>query len=824
MKNNFKRAASLFSAMILTVTAITSCGEKSEINKEPVTADKLLRNSYSPVAVDVPGDLNNIWQMGYAGDTIYYIGSDKEYKPVMYKSDIELTEFTKIDMTINAEGKSFPTYDFRDDGTFIVLERTDDYGDAVAPDYNDPDFNWEAFSWEDYEQNRTTTYNILEFGQDGQIKETVQLDELTTDGKSGLTADVSGAYAVGDNYLLKVYSWDNGGGGGFVRSDRAVSFGGKDGDGFMLFDKSGKLVKEVDMKDAINYIQGIGRTSDGVAILYNKSDDYNKYILSAFDGEKKAFTDGIEIPVPNGKYFKGTMSKGNGEYYCLLTTNKGLEGYNPETNELTEIINWQDSDLNGDNINIALALPNDDYLVSQYDWDGSQGGVLFRLTRRDMSELEKTVVITMATLYTDSTISNAISAFNKENNGYRIKTVDYSEYNNDDNKWRGASQKLSDDIMSGKCPDIVMTGNFSEVAYTLAAKGAFADLYTLMDKDPDINRNTIVPSILKASEVNGKLYDLPISFAIDTIIAKTKNVKSSENWTYEDMFNEYASMPSGMTFMAYEPFNKDVLSRWIAPNINDFMNPKTGACKFDSPEFIKLLEFAAKFPMDEANYDDPNFDWEAYSEKMQPIWNDQQTAFIRDKALTQNEYISSFRGYHTSMAGAYKNEDITFVGYPSNGGSGALLSSWQKFAITAKSPSKEVAWKFLRQFYLEEFQSNENTVYEFPVNIKAMEKKIEREMKPASWTDLNTGEVNTWDTTYWDPVTEKEIKIGEATREECDKLLNYINSATKFQYYDYEFFEIITDETAALWAGDKTAEQVAKAIQDRASIYISERS
>ena len=62
------------------------------------------------------------------------------------------------------------------------------------------------------------------------------------------------------------------------------------------------------------------------------------------------------------------------------------------------------------------------------------------------------------------------------------------------------------------------------------------------------------------------------------------------------------------------------------------------------------------------------------------------------------------------------------------------------------------------------------------------------------------------------------------TQEQVDDFKTLIDGATPGGAYDTDIQEILQDEAGAYFAGDKTADEVAKLIQNRVSIYLGENS
>ena len=72
---------------------------------------------------------------------------------------------------------------------------------------------------------------------------------------------------------------------------------------------------------------------------------------------------------------------------------------------------------------------------------------------------------------------------------------------------------------------------------------------------------------------------------------------------------------------------------------------------------------------------------------------------------------------------------------------------------------------------------------------------------------------------------EGERDIGYLTRAEYDRLVTFIDSLSRMNsHVDRTTWNIIEEEIGGLFAGERTAEEVAKSIQGRVEILISERA
>ena len=66
-------------------------------------------------------------------------------------------------------------------------------------------------------------------------------------------------------------------------------------------------------------------------------------------------------------------------------------------------------------------------------------------------------------------------------------------------------------------------------------------------------------------------------------------------------------------------------------------------------------------------------------------------------------------------------------------------------------------------------------------------------------------------------------KYGMEDRVQADKLMELIESTEKVANYDSAIFDIVNEQAAAFFQGQKSAEEVAKLIQSKANIFVNEQ-
>lgn len=68
------------------------------------------------------------------------------------------------------------------------------------------------------------------------------------------------------------------------------------------------------------------------------------------------------------------------------------------------------------------------------------------------------------------------------------------------------------------------------------------------------------------------------------------------------------------------------------------------------------------------------------------------------------------------------------------------------------------------------------------------------------------------------------ISIYAMSQEQADQILDLINATTAVYGYDESILNIISDEAAAYFAGEKSLDDTANMIQSRVNLYVAEQS
>lgn len=531
-------------------------------------------------------------------------------------------------------------------------------------------------------------------------------------------------------------------------------------------------------------------------------------VLYEEDGIMIAFTD-LDTGTVSEKYKLPGLSY---DYSCYpgigydlyLVDSNGVYGYNIGDEEKTQLLNYVDSDFDFYNIYQLVAI-NEHEFFGLYDSTDSSN-VPAKFSKVDPRDVKDKTEITLAMIYTNWQVRREVVKFNKASDDYRINIINYYSLYGSESDSNAALNKLNTDIVSGKVPDILLLEDYMPVD-SYINKGLFEDLKPYIEADEELDINNFMPNIIEAFSVNGKMYTIVPSYCIDTLVAKTSDVGSERGWTIQEAQEILASKPEGTSFIINDTTRENMLDKCMSMAGSQFVDWEKGGCNFNSEEFIQMLEFINTFP-EEIDYSAIYTDdyWESYD----AMWRE-------GKVLTQEMNLGDFRSYNYMEKGTF-GEKITMIGFPSANGEGTVIVPNLQMAMSAKSSNKEGAWQFIRKFLTDEYQEN-NITYSFPISIKHLEKMAAEATQKSYYMDENGNKVESDDIYYIGGV---EVVIPPMTEQETEALMEQLYGITDVYKYDESLLNIIKEEAAPYFAGQKSAKDVAAIIQSRAQIYVSE--
>ena len=537
----------------------------------------------------------------------------------------------------------------------------------------------------------------------------------------------------------------------------------------------------------------------------------DEMMLCFLDDEAGKLKDGVPL---NFDVYNSVS--GDGSYDFYYSNGSNFYGYKLGEQPV-KLFNWINCDVNGSNITVLDVTDDGKVVCLANTWDTKDQSYSYELVtvqKVPYDSIPHKETLRMAVMGVDYRMQDMLIQFNRKSDKYRIEITDYSEYNNDKDGWDAGMTKLNTEILSGNVPDIFCLQGLN---YTqLAAKGILEDLYPYLDSDKELKRSDFFPNVLQAMEVNGKLCQTVSGFYINSAVGAASVVGDEPGWTYDEFNAALAEMrervPECTAFDQYMT-RDNALQTCLALDMADFVDWESGKVSFDSDQFIALLEFANSFPTE--------FDWENYDYTADDNINSRlaqgRQMLVQTSAYGIDDLF--YNNYAPFLGGK-----ITYVGYPTMHGTGNMIGLAEaSYGISSKSPYKDVAWDFVRGFFTKDYQTGS---YTMPSRIDVFEENAEQATSIQYQKDEQGNELLDEDGEKIPVVRfymEDGTEVYKLEPEQVQQIRDLIESTTKVADYNQEILDIVTEQAAPFFAGQKTAQEVAKLVQSKANIYVNEQ-
>ena len=823
-----------FALLAGCASAFAGCGKKQVAEKQVV--DHVYRATY----LKKPEGLSYIERLYYMDDDcIYMYGS--HYDPETYESETRLyrmgmdgSHVTQVDMPgLELDENSYVQQMlFTPEGAVWEVIYTSHYNE------------------ETYEYSEST--RLVRVEADGTVRADVDATEIWGDSSGEVDGEyiyhyVNHAKLMGEELI-------------FLDGDRAM----------YRLNPDGELVGSVELSEAS---QGMYLTNVMVAageltlLLHDYSDVTTKVFLAGVDWQAQKLLAPVEL---DSDVFGDVWNyySGNG-YSMYYSTQEAVFGYDAASDTSTKLLDFMNSDLSVSNVNEMTILSPDRFIAR--GWDDLTGeDAIMVLDRVPDDQIVPKYILTLAVVGDDWTMRQNVLRFNRQSEEYRVQIKTYSpnDYTTEDGEYDyqammdQAVTALNNDILAGRMPDVLLVSPYMPLSNYIS-KGLLADLYTFIDNDPELKREDFLPNVLEALEVNGKLYEIMPSFEVQTLVGKDEMLGGRTKWTMGEFVQWMKAIPEGSKVF-YDMTRDQMLELFCTLAYEEFVDPDTGKCQFDTEDFKQILAFVKDLPTTSI--------WESQQEYDEAFYQAYQNRFRSDAAMLEHMYISSFESYTSMMGNLFYTEDVTPIGLPSMTGNGSVITvTDMNFAISTKSPVMEGAWSFVRYFLTEEYQ--DTLAYTFPLRVESLEKLADRTVEqqqkekeewekwqqqqgddylidddmvvmPYAETTAPAGEETVPET---EEVEDEEISVETSppiigggiigmpnpfpqeqfrvflTEELADELVAFLKTLNHVQRYNVPVNNIIKEEAAQYFAGQKSLDDTVRIIQNRVSTYVAER-
>lgn len=563
---------------------------------------------------------------------------------------------------------------------------------------------------------------------------------------------------------------------------------------------------------------GDGKICAPVETYSDSSYSQKLMIIDVATGEKTEVDAGREYRILY-------QSFGGADGNLYYPSDDGINRVDPLTGETTELMNFINSDYIY-NYGSFYAIDGEKFVSINSEYGEEE--ITLSLTTFEKvpdDQLVPKYLITVASAGGAYNFRDQIIEFNLASEEYRIKYIDYSQYNTDEDYTAGQT-KLQNDIIAGNVPDVLITDQeFSASKY--ANKGLFVDLYTYMDTDPVLSRDKFLDNILTACETNGKLYEIPTNIYIMGFMGHADKINEYKGLTMREFADKVAALPEDVSFFRQGDYSReDLLEVFFFINYVNYLDPATGLCRLNNDDFKATLEWLNTQPeksrWEEEDFDYDTFDNEAY-----------ENMFKEGKAIAEWTSLHSFEAFQ-DYSWNFGDAELDFVGAPAPDGDGMVFNATNlKFLISAKGSFPDQAWEFVKVFFTEENQRELG--WGFPVTKEALEAEkqealdriAEREAREEEEgndkvstegvvTEVIGSNGTTINTIY--PSSERR----ETTREGVEKIYGYVMNVKKQLRYDESILDIIKEEASEYFAGKKSLDDVAAQAESRINIKLGE--
>lgn len=591
-------------------------------------------------------------------------------------------------------------------------------------------------------------------------------------------------------------------------ADGKILLGGSDG--MRILNPDGSLVTRISLD---GYISGSVTLRDGTPCLVYSDNMTGEMKLGALDLGSGRVSKTWNLPRNSYNYLSG-----GGDYDLYYQSGINLYGYRLDTESGEKLFDWLNVDVLQNNLSGYTVRADGSFFAVSNTWDAKWENVtteFVTVEKKDFSSVPQKEALTLACQWPNEILQRAVIRFNRNSN-VRINVVDYSQYN-DENDWNAGLTKLTTEIMAGSMPDLLLLNGLPY--QQMAARGLLEDLYPFIDSDSEISRDDFLPNVLGALEENGKLYSTVTTFTVVTLAGAASVVGDTPGWSIDELRAALATMPEGCTVLDQYTTSGDILHAELTLDADYYINWETGEVNFDSKQFIDLLNFSRLFPN--------AFDWSNYN------WDEYESTAARvaaGKQMLTQLYLASFNDI--IMQESQFGGNMTYIGYPTVSGVGSYLNINSGLAMSSKCADKEAAWQFLRGFMTEKvFDNSDLYWWGFPANRKVLEKQLQEAMtieyakdeKGNYLLDEKGERIPIAKGGYWDEGMNEPREFYAVTQEQADKVMDIITGTDKLYMENVAALEIIFEQVNAFFSGQKTAEEVARLVQGKMSIYVNEQ-
>lgn len=401
-------------------------------------------------------------------------------------------------------------------------------------------------------------------------------------------------------------------------------------------------------------------------------------------------------------------------------------------------------------------------LVTDYsDIYPCQGFYLLASTRQEKlvslaarGEEEKTELV-LWTYYADANLNELVSGFNQSNDQYRIRVETAQDL---------GEEQINAKIAANKGPDLFSTGQNGFASFD--GKTIFEDLTPFINNSETLGWENIIAPLTAAMRDENKLYSIPVSFTIYTVLYRTDLLTDAE-MSLKDM-QSLPEIQNGDIRIFPSYYTRSEVWDWLSNlYLCRYLNKENGSCNFKTEVFTQSLTLCAGLTEEWSVDDTPC------------VFSIEQIPGTLRLLYLQQSYGDSF-SLNTSLGSAFV-VDLAL-------------------AISAASSHKDGAWEFIEYVYSTDL---DNERFSLPASAERLDALLNKACTYGVWDDefheyqqLNDSTV----TAFWEVIENTHGILG-----------------------NMELIDIMKEEAEKYFSGDRNMEDTVDVIQSRANIFLAEK-
>ena len=594
--------------------------------------------------------------------------------------------------------------------------------------------------------------------------------------------------------------------------------------------ETGEVLREVPFPEENGTLLGLFDLPDGSLGVCSAAGGRRRLFRLEAD---ETFT---ELPFPQDEEkpsqvtFLGAAGSGLPEGECMAYDREGLFAFVPETGERRELLRWAERGIRSDDL---YSLSLEDGVVRLLDYNY---GEYVTLTPTPLSLVPVRQELTMACLTVDAETAKAVRDFNRRSGDYFITLRDYSggaDFTRDVQDRAITAMNL--DIVNGNMPDLLAIQDGVPFK-SWAEKGLLLDLGPWLEGEGI----ELLPQVLRAGTVDGRLLMVCASFTVRTAAGRQDVIGDPVGWTMGEASALAVSLP-GCAGVFPGDMTREKYLELLDPYLEGYLDWDAGTASFDSPGFRDVLAYAAALPTGES----PEIPTEAEYLQSLALADAAASEIMEGRVLIDAVTVTSVRDWQLW--------DLTYLGklvcpgIPTSDGVGSLLELRAPMAVSAVSAHPEGAYAFLRS--LLEVKTQASYTDRFPSLEAAFEAHLAEAMREPTAEEgyrntiifsvtarMEDFLVHAWDGPEGERIPRSIVQWYDAnsalvreealyamSEEQRDRLLALLDSAARSTVCDQVIALIVREEAGALFAGQRSVEEVSQRIQRRAELYLAEQ-